>query len=127
MFSSLFRCCTSFDKVWHEGLIYKFRIIHPYQHDLLEFYLGHRYFRIRQEDAYSELKEIKAEVAQENVLGLFLYFLFISDISGWNDIKITTFDAAAIMALGTTYKEAVSKVQKPLTKSMPGPRSGEYK
>jgi len=56
----------AFDKVWHEGLNYKLRTTLPKQYaEILESYLAERFFRIKQEDAYSELKEIKQECHKE--------------------------------------------------------------
>ena len=56
----------AFDKVWHEGLNYKLRAILPKQYaGILESYLAERFFRIKQGDAYSELKKIKAECHKE--------------------------------------------------------------
>ena len=71
----------AFDKVWHEGLNYKIRTTLPKQYaEILESYLTERFFRIKQGDAYSELKEIKAGVPQGSVIGPFLYLLHTSDL-----------------------------------------------
>ena len=60
----------AFDKVWHEGLVYKLNQQLPYQYAaLLESYLSNRAFRIKQGKEYSELKSIKAGVPQGSVLG----------------------------------------------------------
>jgi hypothetical protein len=60
----------SFDKVWHEGLNYKLRTILPKQYaEILESYLAERLFRVKQGDAYSEIKEINAGEPQGSVLG----------------------------------------------------------
>jgi hypothetical protein len=53
----------AFDKVWHEGLNYKLRKFLPVQFTtILESYLKDRFFRIKLDDTYSELKQIKAGV-----------------------------------------------------------------
>ena len=71
----------AFDKVWHEGLSYKLRTILPKQYaEILELYLTERFFRIKQGDAYSELKEIESGVPQGSVLGPLLYLLYTSDL-----------------------------------------------
>ena len=58
----------AFDKVWHEGLNYKFRILPPVQYSkLLESYASDRFFRLKQEEAYSEPEKIRAGVPQGSV------------------------------------------------------------
>ena len=60
----------AFDKAWHEGLNYKLRTILPKQYtEILESYLAERLFRVKQGDAYSEIKEINAGEPQGSVLG----------------------------------------------------------
>jgi len=60
----------AFDKVWHEGLNHKLKLLLPVQYSrILESYISERYFRIKQEDAYSDLNKIEAGVPQGSVLG----------------------------------------------------------
>lgn len=103
----------AFDKVWHRGLIYKLGKMLPKQFvDILESYLTERTFRVRHEDAYSDIKQIKAGVPQGSVLGPILYLLYTCDIPETKNSIIATFaDDTAIMATGVTHKEAVEKVQ----------------
>lgn len=108
----------AFDKVWHEGLVHKLKkfLPKPYS-DILESYISNRTFRIRQEEAYSELKQIKAGVPQGSVLGPVLYLLYTCDIPKLEDNIIATFaDDTAIMAVGSTHEEAAVKVQKAMNK-----------
>jgi hypothetical protein len=59
----------AFDKFWHDGLIYKLETFLPKQYaQILKSYITERHFRIKQE-AYSDLKDIKAGVPQGSVLG----------------------------------------------------------
>lgn len=108
----------AFDKVWHEGLIYKLRNMLPKQFvDLLQSYLTQRMFRIRQDDKYSKLKPIHAGVPQGSVLGPVLYLLYTCDIPELENNTIATFaDDTAIMATGVTHEEAVEEVQKAINK-----------
>lgn len=108
----------AFDKVWHEGLIHKLRNLLPKQFaKILESYLTQRMFRVRQEDAYSELKSIKAGVPQGSVLGPVLYLLYTCDIPELENNTIATFaDDTAIMATGDSHEEAVEKIQSAVNK-----------
>lgn len=108
----------AFDKVWHEGLILKLRRMLPKSYaDILQSYITDRVFRIRQEDAYSEINEIKAGVPQGSVLGPVLYLLYTSDIPELDNNTIATFaDDTAIMGVGATHAEAAEKVQVAISK-----------
>lgn len=107
----------AFDKVWHEGLIYKLRKMLPIQFTkIFESYLTNRMFRVRQDDAYSKLMPIKAGVPQGSVLGPVLYLLFTCDIPDLDENIIATFaDDTAIIATGVTHEEAIRKVQSAVT------------
>jgi hypothetical protein len=53
----------AFDKVWHEGLNHKLKLLLPVQYSsILESYLSDRYFRIKHEDAYSDTRMSHREV-----------------------------------------------------------------
>jgi hypothetical protein len=103
----------AFDKVWHEGLNYKLRIILPKQYaEILESYLTERYFRIKQGDAYSELKEIKTGLPQGSVLGPILYLLYTSDLPKLENSTVATFaDDTAILTVGSSNEESTRKLQ----------------
>ena len=67
----------AFDKVWHLGLLYKLRCHLPSSYcDLLESYLTDRFFRIKQDDVYSNLQIIQSDVPQGSILGPILYLRF---------------------------------------------------
>lgn len=71
----------AFDKVCHDGLLNKIRELLPIQYyNILKSYLSDRFFRIKYDDTYSDLKEIKAGVPQGSVLGPILYLVFTSDL-----------------------------------------------
>jgi hypothetical protein len=77
---------------WHEGLNYKLRTILPKQYaEILESYITERFFRIKQGDAYSEHKEIKAGGPQGSVLGPILYLLHTSDLPKLENSTVATF------------------------------------
>lgn len=103
----------AFDRVWHEGLNYKLRTYLPKQFSkILESYISERYFRVKQEDAYSELQLIKAGVPQGSVLGPILYLLYTCDIPQPENSTIATFaDDTAILSVGRSNEEATEKLQ----------------
>jgi Reverse transcriptase (RNA-dependent DNA polymerase) len=103
----------AFDKVWHEGLIQKLKKFLPRQFvEILQSYITDRFFRVKQEEAYSDLKEIKAGVPQGSVLGPILYLLYTCDIPELENSTIATFaDDTAIMAVGNDNIESTSKLQ----------------
>lgn len=105
----------AFDKVWHAGLIKKLQNLLPQGHSmLLKSYLSHRFFRVKQEEAYSDLKEIKAGVPQGSVLGPLLYLLYTRDIPTPRlpDTYIATFaDDTAVLSVGDTIEQSTGKLQ----------------
>ena len=103
----------AFDKVWHKGLICKLRTILPKQYkEILESYLTERFFRIKQGDAYSELKEIKAGVPQGSVLGPIIYLLYTSDLPKLENSTVATFaDDTRILRVGNSNEEYTGKLQ----------------
>lgn len=108
----------AFDKVWHKGFIYKIDQMLPEQYSkILTSYISDRYFRIKQEDSYSKLNEIKAGVPQGSVLGPVLYLLYTCDLPTFNNNIIATFaDDTAVMAIANTNEEAAIKLQRSINK-----------
>lgn len=108
----------AFDRVWHEGLYHKLQVLLPRQHSqLLVSYLSERHFRIKHEQAYSDLKEIKAGVPQGSVLGPILYLLYTSDIPVLEHETIATFaDDTAVIAVGKNHEDAAEKLQASIDK-----------
>ena len=83
--------------------------------DILESYLIGRFFRIKQGDAYSERKEIKAGVPQGIVLGPVLYVLYTSDLPKLENNSVATFaEDTAILAVGSSNEESTGKLQTPI-------------
>jgi hypothetical protein len=69
-------------------------------------------FWVKQEEAYSTIKEIKAGVPQDSVLGRILYLLYTWDIPQEEDITTAAFiDDTAILAVGYSSEEMTTKLQ----------------
>ena len=103
----------AFDKVWHKGLIFKLNRFLPKSYvQLLSSYLTDRVFRVRVENEFSSLKDIKAGVPQGSILGPILYLIYTSDLPVMENIKVATFaDDTALMATGRNLIESTSKLQ----------------
>lgn len=90
----------AFDKVWHEGLLYKLKLTIPHTYfNIIKSYLTERHFRVKYQDVYTKLHKIEAGVPQGSVLGPILYTLFTADIPVRDDVTIASFaDDTALLA-----------------------------
>jgi len=70
----------AFDKVWHDGLLFKLKSFLPlYFYLLFKSYLENRYFAVRSESSFFEISPIYAGVPQGAVAASLLFNLFTSD------------------------------------------------
>lgn len=82
----------AFDKVWHDGLIYKILNLLPANvHKLFRSYLENRYFHTKSKSNLSSRKRISAGVPQGSILGPFLYLLFTADMPTSSLVNTSTF------------------------------------
>lgn len=104
----------AFDKVWHEGLIVKLNRLLPKSYvDILASYLSNRVFRVKQDNEYSSLRDIKAGVPQGSILGPILYLLYTSDIPVTEGVSMATFaDDTALLAVAEDIETSTSKLQR---------------
>lgn len=74
-----------------------------------------KYFKVKQENVYSGLNEIKVEVPQGSVLGPILYLLYPIDLPGLENNTETIFsDDTAILAAGSSNDKGTEKIQTPI-------------
>jgi len=64
----------AFDRVWHDGLLYKLRFLPTPLYLLLKSFLTHRSFSVRCDDEFSTVHHIKVGVPQ----GIILAHLYIT-------------------------------------------------
>lgn len=112
MFDSFSGCSAGFRQSM-AGLIFKLNRFLPISYvKLLSSYLTDRVFRVKEENAYSTLKDIHAGVPQGSILGPILYLIYTSDIPVMEDIKVATFaDDTSLMATGRDIAESTAKLQ----------------
>jgi hypothetical protein len=80
--SIYFDIAAAFDKVWHEGLIYKLIKIHmpPYLINWIVEFLNNRQFYVVVENIASEKTEIQCGVPQGAINSPILFSLYINDV-----------------------------------------------
>ncbi|KMQ86018.1 rna-directed dna polymerase from mobile element jockey-like protein, partial [Lasius niger] len=107
----------AFDRVWHQGLEYKLEKYLPSQMaQILKSYISDRYFRVKQGEEYSGLREIAAGVPQGSVLGPVLYQLYTGDIPESSAVVTATFaDDTALLATGKNIQIVTRKLQAAVT------------
>jgi hypothetical protein len=89
----------AFDKMWHPGLLFKIRKILPHaNYRTLQSYLMERSFQVKFTDEIRTLKDAKAVVLQESVLGSILYLISTRDLPTSDNTTATFADDTAILA-----------------------------
>ena len=108
----------AFDRVWHEGLLFKIKNIIPINFFIfIESYLRGRSFFVKNGDATTNLRKIHAGVPQGCVMGPILYLLYTADLPISNNVLIGTFaDDTAILSSDPNPTRASFKLQECLNK-----------
>ncbi|VVC44231.1 Reverse transcriptase domain [Cinara cedri] len=103
----------AFDKVWHQGLLFKLKTIFPpYYYLLFKSYLEHRHFAVRSGSAISEINPIHAGDSQGAVAAPLLFNLYTSNQPTTNHTITSDFaDDKAILALHSEPETASNLIQ----------------
>ena len=100
-----FDISKAFDKVWHDGLIYKLYYSLKILKFLLVFirnFLSNRFFKVKLNGKNSDLKSIECGVPQGSVLGPLLFLIYINDID-LVSVKCQSFSTLYADDLGTFF------------------------
>lgn len=105
----------AFDKVWHNGLIYKLqktnvpdRLVH-----IIRDYLSNRSFRYRVEGTLSSSRPVRAGVPQGSILSPLLYNLYTHDIPKTPGTNLALFaDDTAVYTSGRVSVCIANRLQK---------------
>jgi hypothetical protein len=100
----------AFDRVWHDGLLYKLKkILHPTYFLVIKSYLSERNFQVRVGNAYSSIANISAGVHQGGILSPLLYNIYASDQPTSPNTMVA--DYADDKAILSTHSNPVLAVQ----------------
>ena len=108
----------AFDRVWHEGLVYKLKC-NGVAGKLLEFsedYLRNRYQRVVLNGTESDWKALEAGVPQGSVLGPLLFLIYINDLPDNINSQMKLFaDDSSLFTRGddihTTHEKLVADLE----------------
>lgn len=106
----------AFDKVWHDGLLFKLKSHLPYNfYLLLMSYLKNRKFLVTYGEEQSHLMAIRAGVPQGSVLGPLLYLIYTADLPTNKNMLVATFaDDTALLASHRNSETASRDLQNSL-------------
>lgn len=102
----------AFDKVWHDGLLYKVKCKLPQLYPLLTSYLANRKFQVRLKSYLSSERGSNAGVPQGSVIGPVLYLIYTADIPVCSNLKTHTFaDDTAVISTHKNPRIASADLQ----------------
>jgi hypothetical protein len=100
---------SAFDKVWHDGLLFKLKNILPDGYYLiLKSFLEDRFFIVQQCSEVSDYRMIKAGVPQGSCLSPLLYTIFTSDIPETDMTSIATYADDTVLLSSSHVPEDTS-------------------
>ena len=103
----------AFDRVWHEGLLYKLIKINcpPYLIKIIKSFLENRKFKIMVEGRFSTIKAIPFGVPQGAVNSPTLYNIYTHDVSHQHNTPLALYaDDTAFYASSLSLQPIVSKL-----------------
>ena len=93
----------AFDKVWHEGLVFKLKSVGISGNllTLMESFLSERYQRVLLNGQSSEWATINAGVPQSSILGPLLFLIYINNLSNGiiSDVKLLADDTSIFLTV----------------------------
>jgi hypothetical protein len=106
----------AFDKVWHNGLLFKLKQFMPAPlYLILKSYLEHEKFKVRHDNAFSPLFDIEAGVSLGRDLSIDFYNIFTMDIPKTDNTLLATFaDNTAILSSNDDITIAAQHLQEHL-------------
>lgn len=106
----------AFDRVWHEGLLFKLQFLPTPLYLTIKSFLSNRTFAVRCEDEISISHPIIAGVPQGSILSPTLYNIFTADLPQSNSTTLATFaDDTAITSSNSDVTTAINNLQSHLT------------
>ncbi|GFW40579.1 RNA-directed DNA polymerase from mobile element jockey [Trichonephila clavipes] len=105
----------AFDRMWHDGLIYKMILSHQNNPQLS----GKKTFNVKLNNVLSSLRPVLASTPQGSILNPALYNIYTSDFPTDNNTTVCLFaDAAAILCNRNTVEEAINLTQNYILKNI---------
>jgi hypothetical protein len=108
----------AFDKVWHQGLLYKIKRTLPAEYlNILKSYLTDRHFSVSLNNKTSSLLPMLSGVPQGSILGPLLYTLYTADLPQSDKTILSTFaDDTAIFSTDPDPIQTSANLQEHLLK-----------
>jgi endonuclease/exonuclease/phosphatase family metal-dependent hydrolase len=104
----------AFDKVWHEGLIFKLIQLDfpPYMINIIKSYLQNRTFKAHMGTGKSTSRSIHAGVPQGSIIGPILFCLYINDMPKVDGVTYALYaDDTALLAQSWKARTAYKQLQ----------------
>jgi len=103
----------AFDRVWHQGLLYKIKALFPpYLYLLIKSYLSDRHFSVRSGTVHSNISKIEAGVPQGAVIAPLLFNIYTADQPTTQNTIVADFaDDKALLACHSDPEIAASFMQ----------------
>ena len=101
----------AFDKVWHEGLLYKLRQygVSGKAYELIKSFLSNRFQRVTLNGQHSDWTRVNAGVPQGSILGPLFFLIYINDLSTGINSEVKLFaDDTSIFSVVKNVDESAN-------------------